>query len=113
MRWYPSTAVSRICSSTAPEYSIPKECPGALHAANFGATAVPVIGSMPILLSQGTITSLGHFIETYGMAESEEQHGRPVPHLPPGCSRRAGGKRPWGVRERAGADPDSKCPPRQ
>src|ERR1035441_8640277 len=75
-RWDPSTAVSRICSSTAPEYSIPKECPGALHVANFGATAVPVIGSMPILLSQGTITSLGHFIETYGMAESEEQHGR-------------------------------------
>src|ERR1019366_6005970 len=30
---------------------------------------------------------------------------QPVPHLPPGCSRRAGGKRPWGVRERAGADP--------
>src|ERR1039457_4048581 len=26
-----------------------------------------------------------------------------VPHLPPGCSRRAGGKRPWGVREWAGA----------
>src|ERR1035441_9203781 len=36
-----------------------------------------------------------------------------VPHLPPGCSRRAGGKRPWGVRERAGADPDPKCPHRQ
>src|ERR1035438_5383032 len=31
--------------------------------------------------------------------------GAGVPHLPPGCSRRAGGKRPWGVRERAGADP--------
>src|ERR1022692_565740 len=29
----------------------------------------------------------------------------PVPHLPPGCSRRAGGKRPWGVRERGRRGP--------
>src|ERR1039458_5905325 len=40
-------------------------------------------------------------------AEHAERHAKtrvsaPVPHLPPGCSRRAGGKRPWGVRERAG-----------
>src|ERR1022692_2943132 len=34
-----------------------------------------------------------------------QTQSRPVPHLPPGCSRRAGGKRPWGVRERAGAEP--------
>ena len=33
-----------------------------------------------------------------------------IPHLPPGCSRRAGGKRPWGVRERTGG-PDPKNVP--
>src|ERR1022692_430776 len=31
-------------------------------------------------------------------------------YLPPGCSRRAGGKRPWGVRERTGG-PDPKNVP--
>src|ERR1022692_1749888 len=48
-----------------------------------------------------------------GQLDWDDFEGKPVPHLPPGCSRRAGGKRPWGVRERAGADPDPKCPPRQ
>src|ERR1017187_5748259 len=35
---------------------------------------------------------------------------KPCPHLPPGCSRRAGGKRPWGVRERTGADLTQNVP---
>src|ERR1022692_3238896 len=35
---------------------------------------------------------------------------RRCPHLPPGCSRRAGGKRPWGVRERTGADLTQNVP---
>src|ERR1019366_3949820 len=35
------------------------------------------------------------------VAPSIRSSGR-CPHLPPGCSRRAGGKRPWGVRERTG-----------
>src|ERR1017187_9432824 len=42
---------------------------------------------------------------TIGRLAPRGWKSRPVPHLPPGCSRRAGGKRPWGVRERGRRGP--------
>ena len=49
-----------------------------------------------IVLADG---NFGIFAFAYAVRQTQ----RPL------CSRRAGGKRPWGVRERAGADPDPKC----
>src|ERR1022692_3454272 len=72
--------------------------PGAVGEQELARQALERLPTEAIVLADG---NFGIFAFAYAVRQTQ----RPL------CSRRAGGKRPWGVRERAGADPDPKMSP--
>src|ERR1039457_22485 len=105
----PTTAWSSTCKPTSGF----RECPSAIQASASSTLDWPVAA----WTTSALVTPYPHApltgwreVNSFSITFLALAFGFVSQYLPPGCSRRAGGKRPWGVRERTGADLTQNVP---